>query len=76
MLKEIESIFRIVFKNKSLQITVNTAPNEFEMWDSLTHLELITAIEEKYAITFAYTEVLEMVNVDSIIKLIQSKQYK
>ena len=44
-----------------------------EDWDSLAHVNLVTAIEKKYKIKFALGELQELKNVGDMIDLIEAK---
>jgi acyl carrier protein len=74
MLAELQNIFRTVFNNNALVISLSTSPNDFDLWDSLTHLELIAAIEEQFQIQFSFEEVIELKDAAAIINLILFKQ--
>ncbi|MGQ0827643.1 MAG: acyl carrier protein, partial [Bacteroidota bacterium] len=57
VLDQLQQVFRVVFKSQELVISQNTSAKDIKMWDSLTHLELITSIEEKFNIKFSFSEV-------------------
>ena len=42
-------------------------------WDSLTHVNLITAIEKRYKIRFALGELQDLKNVGDMIDLMEEK---
>ncbi len=44
------SVFRRVFENDSINIEDSTTADDIENWDSMTHLMLITEIEEDFSI--------------------------
>jgi acyl carrier protein len=73
LLPEIQEIFRGVFDDPSLIITRESNASTVEDWDSLAHVNLVTAIEKKYKIRFALGELQELKNVGDIIDLIQKK---
>ena len=41
-----------------------------ELWDSLNHLRMITAIEERFNVGFAMDEIGQMTSYDAIIKTV------
>ena len=59
--------FRQVFGDNTLNITQETTANDVEDWDSLTHMNLITAIEAKFKIRFSQKELLNQRNVGDLI---------
>ena len=72
-LPEIQEIFRNVFDDPTLIITRESNASTVEDWDSLAHVNLVTAIEKKYKIRFALGELQELKNVGDIIDLIGKK---
>ncbi len=73
LLPEIQDIFRDIFDDPSLVITRDSNASTVEDWDSLAHVNLVTAIEKKYKIRFALGELQELKNVGDMIDLIQEK---
>ncbi len=72
VMEEINQIFSEVFEDLDITITDTTTAEDIEGWDSLTHLELISAVESTFHIHFNIGEVNSFPNVgsmcDSIIK--------
>jgi acyl carrier protein len=73
LLPEIQEIFRDIFDDPSLVITRDSNASTVEDWDSLAHVNLVTAIEKRYKIRFALGELQELKNVGDMIDLIQEK---
>jgi acyl carrier protein len=73
LLPQIQEIFRDIFDDPSLIITRDSNASTVEDWDSLAHVNLVTAIEKTYKIKFALGELQEMKNVGDMIDLIQTK---
>jgi acyl carrier protein len=73
LLPEIQEIFRDIFDDPSLVITRDSNASTVEDWDSLAHVNLVTAIEKKYKVRFALGELQELKNVGDMIDLIQEK---
>ena len=73
LLPEIQEIFRDVFDDPTLVITRESNAATVEDWDSLAHVNLVTAIEKKYKIRFALGELQELKNVGDMIDLMQEK---
>jgi acyl carrier protein len=72
-LAEVQEIFRAVFDRPDLVITRESNASNVEDWDSLTHINLVMAIEKKYKIKFALGELKELENVGDLLDLIQKK---
>jgi acyl carrier protein len=73
LLPETQEIFRNVLDDPSLMITRESNASTVEDWDSLAHVNLVTAIEKRYKIRFALGELQELKNVGDMIDLIQEK---
>jgi acyl carrier protein len=66
-------IFRDVFDDESLVLTDAMTANDVEGWDSLSHINLIVAIEKAFKIRFTTAEVTNLKNVGELSALIQRK---
>ena len=76
MLTTIESItdvFATLLKKPGLKLEMSDSPETIAGWDSLTHPELITAIEEKLDIEFDFKELASIKNIAGLVSLIESK---
>ena len=73
LLPEIQDIFRDIFDEESLVITRESNASNVADWDSLAHVNLVTAIEKKYKIKFALAELQELKNVGDMNDLIEKK---
>jgi len=73
LLPEVQEIFRDIFDNENLVITRESNASTVEDWDSLAHVNLVTAIEKRYKIRFGLGELQELKNVGDMIELIEKK---
>ena len=60
LLEELQEIFRDVFDQPNLLLTRESSASTIEDWDSLAHVNLVTAIERRYKIKFALGELQEL----------------
>ena len=67
ILEEINEIARDVFENENILLNETTTAADIEEWDSLSHLNFISDIEEKYAVTLTLAEISESKNVAEIV---------
>ena len=67
-------VFRMVFDNENLMLSENLTANDVENWDSLTHMVLISEIENKFDIKFKLKELNKMRDVGDLISIILIKQ--
>jgi acyl carrier protein len=73
MLERMQQVFRAVFEDQRLVITPETSAKDIKMWDSLTHLELIAAVEAEFNLKFSFSEVMGFNNVGDMLRLIEKK---
>ncbi len=69
----LQEVFRDVFDDDEIEINDTTTADDIEAWDSLTHVQLIVAVEEKFGVKFSTVEVMKLKNVGEFIKLIDRK---
>ena len=70
---QVRQTFQDVFGDPSIVITDAMTADDIEEWDSLTHINLIVALERKFRIKFTTGEVNKMRNVGDLISLIRNK---
>lgn len=73
ILNQINTIFRRVFENDSLQIQMETSADDVDEWDSLNHTVMIVEVEKHFNIKFKLKEVLSFQNVGDMVNIIHSK---
>ncbi len=70
---EVRAILATVLRLEEAIISSDASTDNLDQWDSLAHMNLIVAIENKYNITFDEQEILESTNLISAIQLVKSK---
>jgi acyl carrier protein len=66
-------IFRKVFNNQTIELRDEMTANHVENWDSLSHMILISEIENAFQIKFKLKELNKMRNVGEMIDLLTQK---
>ena len=72
----VQEIFRDVFDDTDLIINNLTNSEDIEDWDSLNHINLVSAIEKEFKIRFALGELMEIKDVGAMIDLMMFKKLK
>ena len=71
--EELTEVFREVFDDDSIQLTPELTADDVEGWDSLSHVNLIIAVEMKFDVEFTQKEIRSFANVGEMIACIESK---
>ncbi len=71
---KLNEVFQDVFDDETITVNENTTADDIEMWDSFEHINLISAVEKKFAIKFNMKEIVELHNVGEMADLILSKK--
>jgi acyl carrier protein len=66
-------VFRTVFDDPSIELRPGMTANDVEGWDSLSHVNLIIAIELRFDIQFSQKELLTFKTVGDLINSINRK---
>lgn len=72
-MEKLYKIFDEVFNLKQNQVTNDLKLVDVDGWDSLTHMALITSIEDSYGIELDGDEIANMLSVEEIISVLKSK---
>ena len=73
ILKRVEEIFREELELDDLVLTDETTADDVEEWDSLSHVQLVAAMEEAFGIEFKSREILSWENIGDLIDSIEKK---
>jgi acyl carrier protein len=69
----ITDTFRNVFGDPNLVIWDEMTAEDVEQWDSLTHINLIVALEREFRVKFTTGEVSKLKNVGDLVSLVRTK---
>lgn len=73
ILKTVQEIFRDILDDEEIVLEDSTTADDVEGWDSLTHIQLIVAVEKQFKIKFTSKEILSWRNVGEMIDSIAAK---
>jgi acyl carrier protein len=71
--EQLTKVFREVFADDSIVLSDNLTANDVDGWDSLSHVNLMIAIELEFGIEFKQNEIQKFANVGELKKSIESK---
>ena len=73
VLGDVTLIFRDVLNKEDIQLKYETTAKDVEGWDSLSHIELVVAVEKHFKIKFNFTELQKFKNVGEMCDNIVAK---
>lgn len=71
--EQVQEIFRDILDDEDLILTDNTTAHDVDGWDSLSHIQLVVAMEKYFKIKFSAKEILSWKNVGELIDSIVVK---
>ena len=64
-------VFHDVFDDESIELSESTTAADIEDWDSLTHIMLLSAVEDDFGIKFDMKAVQGLKDVGAMVDIIQ-----
>ena len=71
--KKVNEIFCDELDNEDIVLNDDTTADDVEEWDSLSHVQLIVAIEKAFGIKFTSNEILSWSNVGQLVDSIENR---
>ena len=69
----VKQIFAQVLRMNAEQVEMGSSTRSTRNWDSLRHVELVVAIEERFKVAFSATEVFALTSVQGFCDILQRK---
>ncbi|MDO9254569.1 MAG: acyl carrier protein [Bacteroidales bacterium] len=73
ILKQVNTIFIELFDDKSIVLNEQSDTSTIEAWDSLNHIQVITAVEKRFKVRFDLNDLLNFQNIGDLCRGVQSK---
>ena len=73
ILGQVNDVFKDILDNDTITLSPETTADDIEEWDSLSHIQLIVAIEKHFKVRFTTTEITSYKNVGEMCEGIQKK---
>jgi acyl carrier protein len=74
ILQQLQTVFRDGFDDDDLVLTPQTTAADVPGWDSLRHVVLMVAVEQRFGVRFSVQELPELNNIGDLVRLIAAKQ--
>lgn len=68
--EKLNEVFRDVFDDDSITVNADTTADDIEDWDSLEHINLVSAVEKEFGVKFTMAQVVGMKNVGEMVEVI------
>jgi acyl carrier protein len=76
VLAQATDVFKDTLDNEDIQLKAETTADDIEEWDSLSHIQLIVALEKHFKIRFSTAEITSYKNVGQMAEGILKKLNK
>ena len=73
IINRVQEVFRDELELDDLVLTDETTADDVEEWDSLSHVQLVVALEKAFNIKFTSREILSWDNVGDLVDCIEKK---
>ncbi len=73
ILEQLQPIFQDILDQPDLHLTRQSNASSVDEWDSLAHVNIVTAVERHFKIKIALGELQDLKNVGDMVDLIKSK---
>ena len=73
ILAKVQEVFQDELEVEDLVLTDETTADDVEEWDSLSHVQLVVALEKAFGIKFTSREILSWDNVGDLVDCISKK---
>jgi acyl carrier protein len=71
--KQVQAIASDIFGVPAGKITADSSPETIENWDSMQHLNLVLALEEKFGLQLDPEDIEQMKSVGAVAALVEKK---
>lgn len=72
IVSEVEEVVGTILKHE-VKLADETIAGDVQGWDSLTHMEIIVAIEKHFQVKFSFMDIMNFQNMGSMFDCISSK---
>ena len=73
IVEKLTVIFREIFAEPNLVLNDEMTTNDVEKWDSLSHMLMISTVEERFGVKFKLKELNKLKKVGDIVEMLAEK---
>lgn len=73
ILKKVNDAFEKILEHNNFKLEDDTTANDVDGWESITHMLIITEIENVFNIKFKLMDLMNMDNVGDLVKTIETE---
>jgi acyl carrier protein len=73
LLGRLNEVFRSVFDDPDLTVSLATTANDVPGWDSIVHITLVIEIEREFGVKFRMAEIEKLRNVGDLVASLEAK---
>ena len=69
----LNGVFQDVFDDDCISVHDETTAADIEDWDSLSHITLLSAVEDEFGIEFSMRQTVKLKNVGEMVDIIEAE---
>ena len=74
VLEQVRNLASDIFGIPADKITAESSPETIESWDSVQHLNLVLALEERFGVQLEPEDIEQMKNIGAVARLVEKCQ--
>ena len=75
ILNEVKNIVAEVCEVEISKVNNDSSIGDFDAWDSIGHLTILSTVEEKFGIEFDPEEMMDLEDINDIVKAVEGSNY-
>jgi acyl carrier protein len=73
LVDRLQEVFRDVFGDDGINISPTMTAGDVDGWDSISHVNMLAAVEDEFKVRFTLSEVAALKNVGDLLNLVARK---
>ena len=76
LIEQLRELIADILGVEPSRIVAGSGPGTIDTWDSLAHLSIITAVEERFGVKFSMADVGNIASFETLAKLLAERQVR